>query len=109
MELVLASAETRTSVLLAISDWRDELDAYYAEMKKFESMELDEILMKLAGFSSRFSYIRSLTVRSVRKEATAFRTTEIDPFITECDRQFKIWSRVLSVKMQDWAMERGTT
>lgn len=78
--------------------WRNELDEYYSVFRAFPTMSHDEILVRLASYSARASEIRSTLVRNENRAYTAFRTKEIDPFLTECDRQFKIWSRILSVR-----------
>lgn len=90
-----------------IADVQVELDGYYVEMKQFLSMEPTEIYMKLAAWSARASEIRSRLVRQESRKAQAFRTREVDPFIDECDRQFKIYSRIQSCRQQEWDMQRG--
>ncbi len=86
--------------------WRNELDAYYDIMRSFDQYGLDEILKALSSMTSRASQIRSFVVRSENRSTQAFRTRELDPFIEECDRQFKIWSRMLSIHSMDWEMSR---
>lgn len=108
MELVLTTQEPVIH-RIGIEAWREELDLYYMEMAKFESMDLEDIFTHLAGYSARVSGIRSQIVRSTRRDITAFRQQEIDPFIDECDRQFKIWSRVHTVRAQDWEMTKVMT
>lgn len=89
--------------------WQKELDGYFEEMYKFGDLEPDEIFRKLSAWTSRASYIRGQIVRINNKRMQWFRTQEIDPFITECDRQFKNWSRTFSVQSLDWNMQRGQT
>lgn len=90
-----------------IQAWREELDGYYKEMSQFRYEQPDEIFMKLSGWTSRASYLRGLVFRSENRPLTAFRTKELDPFIAECDRQFKMWSRVFSVQTIDWQNQKG--
>lgn len=92
-----------------ISGWRDELDHYYLQMQQFEQCEPDEIFMALAGFSARVSEIRTRLVRMQTRISQAFRTQEVDPFINECDRQFKLWSRVQAVREMDFKLSGRTT
>lgn len=88
---------------------QSEFDSYYQEMLTFMEMEPDEIFMKLSAYSARASFVRSQVMRSQSRTLTAFRTGEIDPFLSECDRQFKIWSRVFAVTSLDWNLARGQT
>lgn len=90
-----------------IRRWLTELDGYYEEMQTFDSMEADEIFRKLSAWTSRMSHIRSLIQRNESKLEQAFRTKQCDPFIVECERQFKIWSRVFSVQAMDASMSRS--
>lgn len=92
-----------------VDTWRGELDSYYQQMHLFQQMEPDEIFVALSAFSARASEIRSHLVRVDTRLHTSFRTREIDPFIDECDRQFKLWSRVQSVKDMEFRMSGGAT
>ncbi len=87
--------------------WREELDTFYQSMREFPLMEIGEVLLSLSSFSARMNGIRSQIVRSESRLMNSFRTKEIDPFIEECDRQFKIHSRLMSVHSLDWEMSRG--
>lgn len=88
-----------------IKDWLYELDEYYQKMVDFKKVPPDEIFRSIAGWTARASYIRSLVNRSSSKQLQTFRTQQIDPFLAECDRQFKIWSRHFSVEQ----LEAGTS
>lgn len=101
MKLTLAEELTASEPIVA---WRRELDAMYDVMHSFESMELDEIIMHLAASSSRLSEIRSLLVRLNTRAANNFRTQEIDYALAEVDRQFKMWSRVMTFRGQEIQM-----
>lgn len=81
--------------------WRNELDEFYDVMNAFANNE-ETIFHDLSAMSSRASQIRSLVVRQENKALQVFRTQEIDPFLRECDRQFKLWSRVLTVSQHEW-------
>lgn len=90
-----------------LEQYRSEMDSAYVKMRNFPQAESDEIFKDLAGFTARFSHIRSQIVRVESRNWQNFRTKEVDPFLDECDRQFKIWSRVFSVKTLDWEMTKG--
>lgn len=82
---------------------RKELDGYYKEMQTFDPMSPDKIFKRLANMSCRASYIRGLLMRkNYGDAANNFRTREIDPFLAECDRQYKVWSRYISVLGLEW-------
>lgn len=90
-----------------LDQYRLEMDVFYKKMREFHKKEPDTIFQELAAMTSRFSHIRSKIVRVESKVWQNFRTKEIDPFIEECDRQFKIWSRAFSVRSLDWEMTKG--
>lgn len=90
-----------------VGQWREELDAFYTTMQQFNSYDVSEILGHLSSFSARMSAIRTQIVRSESRMMNNFRTKEIDPFLEECDRQYKIWSRQLTVLQNEWEMTRG--
>jgi hypothetical protein len=64
--------------------------------------------MHLSSFSARMSEIRSQIIRSAGGKAEeSFRTKEVDPFLNECQFQFKIWSRLITYAQFDWETSRG--
>lgn len=107
MKLTLEDVEKDLGTQEPILSWRQEIDNYYDEMRAFNSCDITEILRKLSSMSARMSAIRSQLVRSPKRVAAAFRTQEVDPFLEECDRQFKIWSRFQAVMTLEWDMAKG--
>lgn len=88
--------------------WRLELDSFYTEMEQFATLtQPDEIFRKLSAWTARVSHIRSQIVRQQSNVWLKFRTMELEPFLVECDRQFKFWSRNFSVYSLDWDMQKG--
>lgn len=84
---------------------QEELDSWYRKMKTFPSREPTDILLLLSGWTARASEIRGMLWRINTTRASQIRIREIEPFLQECDRQFKIHSRIVStreieVKMQ---------
>ena len=77
------------------------------QMQEFPRMQPDEIFRSLSAFTARMNHIRTGIVRTDNKRYSSFRTKEIEPFITECDRQFKIWSRSLTSYALDFDMSKG--
>lgn len=76
-------------------------------MREFARSDLAEILMQLAAFTAYGSELRGQIQRADTRRLQAFRTKELDPFIDECDRQFKVWSRVQSVRQMEWDTSKG--
>ena len=98
---------TDSNTIALVKEWRNELDTFYERMQIFQSLGVDEIFMTLAGFSARMSGVRSQIVRNESRMMNAFRTKEIDPFIEECDRQFRVWSRFVSMQKFEYDVTRG--
>lgn len=90
-----------------IGDHHKELVGYLQEMHDFKTKDTIEIMQQLSAYSARASWMRNRLVRSGSKVAETFRIKEVDPFLTEVDRQFKIWSRIASVVATEWDIARG--
>lgn len=90
-----------------ITNWQVELDTYYRVMQQLGAMDPSEVMLRLSSWSARASEIRSQLVRVDSRRTTAFRTREVDPFLEECDRQFKIHSRLQSLRELEWKMQGG--
>lgn len=98
----------RSTGRMDIESMRLELDVWYQQMSEFSAYD-DDIFVKLAGFTARASGLRSQIMRVPESRLlTNFRTKELDPFIEECDRQFRLWSRNHAVQVQEWEMSKGT-
>lgn len=86
-----------------IAEWRKELLEFLKEMTQFSSSgDYANILSRISAMTSRASYMRSLVVVEPSNVCKRFRLDEIDPFLKEADRQFKVWSRVIAVHSQEW-------
>jgi hypothetical protein len=90
-----------------LATWHKEIQGYLEEMCLFKTMDPLEIMKLLSSYSARASFIRNQLVRSTNKQAETFRIKEIDPFLTEVDRQFKVWSRIAAVIATEWDISRG--
>lgn len=97
-----------TSVNLDMAQLRSEMDGYYEMMQAFGTGDPRENLMQLSAFSARMSHMRTWIIRNAEDKTWAnFRTKELDPFITECDRQFKIWSRLITYSQHEYDLSKG--
>ncbi len=86
---------------------RLEINEYYEAMRSFENLDPIDILSRLSAFTSRASQVRFNLIKAESKQIQNFRTKELDPFIGECDRQFKVWSRLLSAYQLEWETSKG--
>lgn len=59
-------------------------------------MDPSDVFRNLAQFTARASEMRATIAEHETRQEAAFRIKVIDPFIEECDRQFKFHSRILS-------------
>jgi len=96
-----------TTVRTKLTEFEDEIDGYYDIMVEFKDMDSGEILEALSAFTARASQIRANLIRQDNRSVQAFRTKQLDPFIDECERQFKVWSRYISVRQFEWESTRG--
>lgn len=90
---------------------RSEMDGYYEIMQDFQVSDPRDNLQALSAFTARMSYVRAQIIRGLLDDGATdsahFRTKELDPFLSECDRQFKIWSRLITVAQFDYEVSRG--
>lgn len=79
-----------------------ELDGYYAELQNYETMEPDEVMLSVSGLLARLTAIRAECIRSQSLRANKLRTNEIEPLISALDQQFRIHSRLVSMRELDF-------
>lgn len=92
-----------------VDQLRAEIDRYFDEMKRFQGYAPDEIFLLLSGWTARASEVRGQLNRSSKSVARQLITREIDPFIQECERQFRYHSRRHSVNDMEYKMMGRTT
>ncbi len=86
---------------------REAMIGFVDEMRGFKKLDPQDVFMKLSEFSATATYYRSTICKREDRKRAAFRTHDIEPFIAEVERQFKIWSRLVSSQNLDWEMTRG--
>ncbi len=92
----------------AVSGWRAELDAFHAKMRdEFQLGDPASVFMALAAMSARMSEVRTAIARSDNRRWQSFRKAELDPFLEECERQYRFHSRALSVREQELRLSGG--
>ncbi len=90
-----------------VANVRAELDQYFRAMQRFSDLEPDQIMMILSSYSARVGELRLQLVRRDTRRANALRCKEIDPFLEETDRQFKVWSRIVAIKEMEYRLSGG--
>lgn len=93
----MSVTEVNMTLADAIDTYRKEINGYLEQMLDFKSIAPLEVMILIGGYSARTSWIRGRLIRSGNKTAETFRTKELDPFLNEVDRQFKVWSRVVAI------------
>jgi hypothetical protein len=85
-----------------VAEVRQEIDGYFCRLKQLNSLPPDGVFATLSAITARLGEIRLSLVRSESRRLTALRTREIDPLIDECDRQFRLHSRIQACRTFDW-------
>lgn len=93
----------------SIDSVRSEIDDAFADMKNFIQNEPDYIMRIASGHSARLSELRVkiMRVEDYQREWRNVREREIEPCISELERQWKNASRLQSCRELDWKMESG--
>lgn len=92
-----------------------ELNHYYARIRLFRGMEPDDVLRELSGISGRLCEMRATCWRIAdsgdrsARTADKLRIKEIDPMLAECDRQYKVHSRIQATREFELKMMGGAT
>lgn len=88
---------------------REELDSYLVALKQLNTMPPDEVFVTISGITARLAEIRVNLVRTDARRMTALRTKEVDPILEECDRQFRLHSRIQAVRQLEMDQTRHIT
>jgi hypothetical protein len=80
-----------------------ELDLIAAAIRGFHSKQPDQVMRETAGYSARLTELCVLLhrVEGSNRQYTRIRTQQVERFLAELDRQFKIASRLVEVLRQD--------
>lgn len=97
----------RESGATSIIGWKKEIAGYYERMVLFIDTDALTVFQSLSQFSARASEIRSRISSNANREETTFRTRVLDPFLEECDRQFKLHSRIQAINELDARLAGG--
>ena len=86
-----------------------ELDAIVASIRGFADQMPDQVMRACAAYSARLTELCVLLhrVETQDRQYTRIRTQQVERFLAEIDRQFKIASRLVEVQRQDLDLLRG--
>lgn len=85
-----------------------ELDGVAAAIRRFHIKDPDQVLREASAYTARLTELSVLLhrVESTDRQYTRVRTQQVDRYLNELDRQFKIASRLIEVFRQDLEMSR---
>ena len=86
----------------------EELDVVAAAMRRFYRLPPDQRMREICAYSARLTELCVLLhrVESTDRQYTRVRTQQVERFLTELDRQYKIASRMVEVSRQDLELMR---
>ena len=90
---------------------QEELDGIASAMRGFHLKQPDQVLRECSAYGARLTEIVVLLhrVEHTDRSLARVRTMQVQRFIDELERQFKIASRLIEVARQDLAMVNGGT
>lgn len=100
-------ADSRTAERAGLDELRSEIRGYLRMMQAFPTQDPDQVLLQISGFHARAAEIRSYLVSNESRLAQALRTKEVEPFLDHCDFQFRIHSRLQSIREMDFKISGG--
>lgn len=101
---IARTREARSTGLDTIARLQLEVDRYYKDLTKLNGLDPITAFQRLSAYSARASEIRSQLFRIESRKSQSFRTQQIDPFLEELDRQFKIHSRLQAIREMEFKM-----
>ncbi len=88
---------------------QDELDGIAAAARAFHVKQPDQVMRECAAYTARLTELCVLMhrVESLDRQYLRVRTQQVEKWLTELERQFKIASRLVEVQRQDIALLGG--
>lgn len=85
-----------------------ELDVIAVAIRGFHHKQPDQVMREVAAFSARLTELCVLLhrVESTDRQYTRIRTQQVERFLLELERQYKIASRLVEVMRQDLELMR---
>lgn len=80
-----------------------ELDSILLIVREFYASEPDQVMQDVAAITARLTELEVLLhrVEARDRQFKQIRTMQVQKILDECDRQFKIASRLVEVRRQD--------
>lgn len=88
---------------------REEIDGYFVGLKQLGSMDPADVFLWLSGVTARLVELRMICFRNDTRRMNALRSRELDPLIEQCDRAFRLHSRVQSCRQVEYDAFRNVT
>lgn len=87
-------------------DIEDELDGIAGAIRTFHVKPPDMVMREVAAYTARLTELCVLLhrVETLDRQYTRVRTQQVERFLAELDRQFRIASRLVEVQRQDIAV-----
>jgi hypothetical protein len=87
---------------------QEELDGIARSIRTFHLKQPDQVMRESGAYSARLTELRVLLhrVESTDRQYTRVRTQQVERWLDEIDRQFKIASRLLEASRQDLELMR---
>lgn len=89
----------------------DELDGIAVAMRTFHVKQPDQVMREVAAYTARLTELCVLLhrVEALDRQYTRIRTQQVERFLAELERQYRIASRLVEVQRQDLNMLGGMT
>lgn len=87
----------------------EELDGIAAAVRSFSAKMPDQVMRECAAYGARLTELCVLLARheSHDRQYLRVRTQQVERFVAELDRQFRIASRLVEVQRQDLSLMGG--
>jgi hypothetical protein len=106
--IAMLMAPLRNGHLGTREDIQRELDGMAMAVATFPMKQPDQIMRECAAYSARLTELCVLLhrVESTDRQYTRVRTQQVERWLTELDRQFKIASRLVEIMRQDLELSK---
>ncbi len=88
----------------------DEIDLMLRAVRGMWDMEPDQVMRMISAMSARLTEMATHLHRlEGKREWRQVRTMQVERLLAECDRQFKLSSRMVEIRRQDMFIEGRST
>lgn len=99
--------ESENAPVSGIRVIQNEIDGYMEQMQGFQQMEPSEVFLCLSAWSARATELKIQLSRSDGQVSRRLLSNEIDPFLQECERQFRFHSRFHATRDMEFRLSGG--